>query len=121
MVSIAADSVQRFVKWWNARCHKTGRLEEGIPRTPRATSRRVRFRRTLAWFIYRIPGGRIALGLQYGHLRGHTSDGYRSRMTGGLRDVFPMEEALAVAAETLQDGALRLGAGERVSGPAAAR
>ena len=80
----------------------------------------MRFRRTLAWFIYRIPGGRIALGLQYGHLRGYTSDGYGSRVSHSLRDVFPMEEALSVA-DTLQHAALRLDAGEQVSGPAAPR
>jgi len=77
-------------------------------------------RRTLAWFIYRQPGGRIALGIQYGHLRGHSTDGYGSRVASGLRDVFPIEEALA-AAEYLEAAATRLDAGESVTGPAAQR
>ena len=49
------------------------------PDRPRGNVTTSRFRRTLAWFIYRKPGGRIALGVQYGHLRGHTTDGYGSR------------------------------------------
>ena len=79
-----------------------------------------RFRRTLAWFIYRKPGGRVALGVQYGHLRGYTTDGYGSRVASGLRDVFPMEEALA-RADYLEDAHQRLENGEQVSGPAARR
>ena len=79
-----------------------------------------RFRRTLAWFIYRLPAGRISLGIQYGHLEPHTTDGYGSRISAGLRGVFPMEEALA-RADRLSDAADRLDAGEQVSGPAAHR
>ena len=79
-----------------------------------------RFRRTLAWFIYRLPAGRISLGIQYGHLEPHVTDGYGSRISAGLRGVFPMEEALA-RADRLSDAADRLDAGEQVSGPAAHR
>lgn len=79
-----------------------------------------RFRRTLAWFIYRQPAGRISLGIQYGHLQGLTSDGYGSRTSTGLRDLFPMEEAFA-RAELLAEAAERLDEGEFVSGPAADR
>jgi len=75
---------------------------------------------TLAWFIYRRPGGRVALGLQYGHLRAYTSDGYGSRISHSVREVFAAEEALA-AADTLHDAAQRIAAGEHVSGPAASR
>jgi hypothetical protein len=76
--------------------------------------------RTLAWFIYRKPGGRVALGVQYGHLCGHTTDGYGSRVASGLRDVFPMEETLA-RVEYLEEAYARLQDGERVTGPASRR
>ena len=91
-----------------------------IPPDPEGRVAVQRFRRTLAWFIYRKPGGRIALGVQYGHLRGYTTDGYGSRVASGLRDVFPMEEALA-RAEYLEDACSRLDDGEEVTGPAAGR
>lgn len=110
----------RFTEWWNEFCSNADRPHEAIPSDPDGKIVPGRLRRTLAWFIYRVPGGRIALGLQYGHVRGYTSDGYGSRVASGLRDVFPMEEALA-AAETLQNAAQRLDEGEHVSGPAADR
>lgn len=114
------SAVTDFTGWWNEHCAAADRGHETIPPDPEGPVTPARFRRTLAWFIYRVPGGRIALGLQYGHLRGYTSDGYASRVASGLRDVFPMEEALA-AADTLQQAARRLDDGEQVSGPAAAR
>jgi hypothetical protein len=116
----ARSGIADFVTWWNAFCASSGRVDETIPPDPDGEIAPARFRRTLAWFIYRVPGGRIALGVQYGHLRGYTSDAYGSRVASGLRDVFPMEEALAVA-ETLQKAGERLDAGEQVSGPAARR
>jgi integrase len=112
--------IRELIAWWNRYCENEGEPYEAIPADPDGEISPARFRRTLAWFIYRIPGGRIALGLQYGHLRGYTSDGYGSRAVSGLRDVFPMEEALAVA-EALGEAAQRLDAGEQVSGPAASR
>jgi len=112
--------IRELIAWWNRYCECGGNPHEAIPADPDGEISPARFRRTLAWFIYRIPGGRIALGLQYGHLRGYTSDGYGSRAVSGLRDVFPMEEALAVA-ETLGEAARRLDTGEQVSGLAASR
>lgn len=93
---------------------------EPVPADPDGPIRLSRLRRTLAWFIYRCPGGRIALSVQYGHLRGYTSEGYGLRTRSGLRDVLPVEEARA-AADTLHAAAERLRNGERVSGPAAER
>lgn len=63
----------------------------------------------------------MALGVQYGHLRGYTTDGYGSRVASGLRDIFPMEEALARADYLEEDAHQRLEDGEQVSGPAADR
>ena len=112
--------VGQFVAWANAYAAENERPHELIPEDDDGAITLVRFRRTLAWFIYRLPGGRVALGVQYGHLRGYTSEGYGMRTRSGLRDVFPMEEA-----RSRIDGMLaakeRLDGGEGVSGPAAAR
>lgn len=114
------DRVAALIDWCNQTALRLGRSEEMIPPDPDGRVTVQRFRRTLAWFIYRKPGGRIALGVQYGHLRGHTTDGYGSRVATGLRDVFPMEEALA-RAEYLEEAHFHMEDGEHVSGPASGR
>ena len=112
--------IDQLVKWCNAACKRLGTPQLYIPPDPDGPITLRRFRRTLAWFIYRQPGGRISLGIQYGHLRGYTSDGYGSRTASGLRDVFPMEEAFA-RAEALAVASDRLSQGEGVSGPSVVR
>lgn len=114
------DRTADLISWCNDKADEFGRTHESVPADPDGPVVVKRFRRTLAWFIYRKPGGRIALGIQYGHLRGHSTDGYGSRVASGLRDVFPMEEALA-AAEYLEAASTRLDAGESVTGPATQR
>lgn len=116
----ANNLIRNLIEQVNALAVELDRPHERIPDDPEGKVTIGRFRRTLAWFIYRRPGGRIALGVQYGHLHGFTSDGYGSRVSSGLRDVFPMEEAYA-RAELLNDAADRLADGEQVSGPAADR
>ncbi|GAS95709.1 putative uncharacterized protein [Mycolicibacterium canariasense] len=117
---MVGDRIQDLIAWSNDAATRLGRTYEAIPADPEGSVTVKRFRRTLAWFIYRKPGGRVALGVQYGHLRGYTTDGYGSRVASGLRDVFPMEEALA-RADYLEDAHQRLENGEQVSGPAAGR
>lgn len=68
--------IRELITWWNRYCESEGNPYVAIPADPDGEISPARFRRTLAWFMNRIPGGRIALGLQYGHLRGYTSDGY---------------------------------------------
>ena len=114
------DRTADLISWCNTKAEEFGRPHESIPADPDGPVVIKRFRRTLAWFIYRQPGGRIALGIQYGHLRGHSTNGYGSRVASGLRDVFPMEEALA-AAEYLEAAYTHLDDGESVTGPAAQR
>ncbi|MCG7598028.1 hypothetical protein [Mycobacterium sp. PSTR-4-N] len=117
---MVGDRIQDLIGWSNRAATRLGRRHEAIPADPEESVTVTRFRRTLAWFIYRKPGGRVALGVQYGHLRGYTTDGYGSRVASGLRDVFPMEEALA-RADYLEDAHQRLENGEQISGPAADR
>lgn len=114
------NTINRLIQWCNETAARHGLSEDIIPPDPEGPVTMRRFRRTLAWFIYRLPAGRISLGIQYGHLESHVTDGYGSRVSAGLRGVFPMEAALA-RAERLTDAADRLDAGERVSGPAADR
>lgn len=119
-IYIIQKYIDFFVSWCNHKNVSSNLSSMAIPDDPsgRVTARR--FRRTLAWFIYRQPAGRIALGIQYGHLLGITSDGYGSRVSTGLRDLFPMEEAFA-RADSIAAAAERLSNGEGVSGPAAER
>lgn len=112
--------IRDFMDWVNAYCISSGRHEHVIPEDHAGLVNLTRFRRTLAWFIYRQPDGRVALGIQYGHVKSLTSDGYGSRASAGLRGIFPMEEALALI-DGLNDAAERRDAGEKVSGPAASR
>ena len=114
---VTARLIDELIAWCNENAVRLGRPDEVIPPDPEGPVTMRRFRRTLAWHIYRLPAGRISLGIQYGHLYGRVSDGYGSRASVGLRDVFPMEEALA-RSDRLSDAADRLHAGERVSGPA---
>jgi len=115
---VIADRIEGFIDWCNSSCDRLGVPELIIPQDIEGRVTLRRFRRTLGWFIYRLPGGRISLGIQYGHLRGMTTDGYGSRVSSGLRDVFPMEEAYAIA-DSLQEASDRLVDGEGVSGPSA--
>ncbi|MEI2766676.1 MAG: site-specific integrase [Dermatophilaceae bacterium] len=113
-------AVLALIEWANTRASELGRAHEAIPPDPDGKISLRRLRRTLAWFIYRRPRGRVALGIQYGHLHAATTDGYGNRASAGLRDLFPMEEALALS-DTLTEAAANLPAHPTISGPAAAR
>lgn len=117
----AKTAIIELISWCNARAISTNRVKETIPEDPAGDLTLRRFRRTLAWFIYRLPGGRVALGVQYGHLHSYTTDGYGSRVSAGLRDLFPMEEAFSVA-DSLQRAVDDADQREsHASGPAAQR
>lgn len=114
------EAIKHLVSWCNQRASDLERPHDVVPEDPDGPINLRRLRRTLAWFIYRRPGGRVALGLQYGHLHAATTDGYGGRASTGLRDLFPMEEAFALS-DTLHRAAEHLQAHPHVSGPAAAR
>lgn len=109
-----------LMAWANGLAAAHGRDHEVIPPDPHDRLTLGRFRRTVAWFIYRRPGGRIALGLQYGHVGSSMGESYGSRSKFDMLSVLDFEESLAVA-ETLAEAGDRLDAGEGVSGPAAGR
>jgi hypothetical protein len=113
--------IASFIAWVNDYTAENDLPAEHIPDDPDGEIVVSRFRRTVAWHIGRLPGGRIALALQYGHLRASVvGEGYSGRARQGLRRVLDVETARAMAdyldtlAEDLQNG-------QAVSGPAAER
>lgn len=80
----------------------------------------MQFRRTLAYYIARRPGGMVALAVQYNHMRWATSEGYASRRRDGFGALLEIETARA-AAETLSDIATALENDGVISGPGSAR
>ena len=113
-------AIETLTGWANTRAAALGLHHEVIPDDPDGAVSLRRLRRTLAWFIYRRPRGRVALGIQYGHLHAATTDGYGARASTGMRDLFPMEEALALS-DTLTTAAATLQEHSTISGPAASR
>jgi hypothetical protein len=84
-----------FVEWVNACCHTHG-LPDRIPlvagqRWHLTTSQ---FRRTLAWFIARRPGGVIAGAIAYRHQRVQMFEGYAGTSRSGFRAEVEAEQAL---------------------------
>ena len=85
-----------LMQWINTYCTAHHR-DDGIPTNdgtvpPLSTSR---FRRTLAWFIARQPGGSIAGAIQYRHLSIQMFEGYCGTSDSGFRAEVESEQALA--------------------------
>ncbi|MFE3033071.1 hypothetical protein ACFXKY_15675 [Streptomyces canus] len=88
--------ITALAKWINSYCAARSRLDaipEDNGRLLRLTPRQ--FRRTLAWFIARRPGGTIAGALQYRHQRIQMFEGYAGTSDSGFRDEVEAEEAFA--------------------------
>jgi integrase len=112
--------ISRFTAWANTLADAHERHHEMIPADPDGPVTLRRLRRTVAWFINRQPGGRIALGIQYGHLRASLAESYGGRSRVDMLQILDLEQAMATA-DTLAEAAERLDDGEGVSGPAARR
>lgn len=112
--------IAEFVRWVNDCARDRGLTGEAIPADPDGPVTISRFRRTIAWHIARLPGGRIALAIQYGHLRTPISEGYSGRARHGLHRVLDIETARAMA-DYLHHLGHRINDGEAISGPAAPR
>lgn len=85
-----------FMKWISTYCDANNRTD-GIPTNngnmPQVSTRM--FRRTLAWFIARQPGGSIAGAIQYRHLSIQMFEGYCGTSESGFRAEVESEQALA--------------------------
>ncbi|WP_392756808.1 hypothetical protein [Streptomyces sp. LN590] len=114
------DRTEKFITWANETAARLGRDHEIIPADPHGRINMRRLRQTVAWFIYRRPGGRIALGLQYGHVAHSMAESYGGRTTTDMLDILDFEKTLALA-EALAEASDRIASGEKVSGPAADR
>ncbi|WP_093275804.1 hypothetical protein [Saccharopolyspora shandongensis] len=119
-VRTANARIARFAAWANTLAVAHERDHEVIPADPDGAVTLRRLRRTVAWFINRQPGGRIALVVQYGHLRASLAESYGGRSRVDMLQILDLEQALATA-DTLAAAAERLDHGEGVSGPAATR
>lgn len=116
----AGDRIGRFTRWVNTLAAGLGRDAELIPEDPAGLVTLRRFRRTLAWFIRRQPGGAIALAVQYGHIDTLIGESYAGRSTADMLAMLDFERGLAMA-DTLAQAADQINSGQGVSGPAAQR
>ncbi len=88
--------LNRFVTWVNDYC-RTHDRGDGIPdvdgRPWRLSTRQ--FRRTLAWYIARRPGGSIAGAIAYRHHSVQMFEGYAGTTESGFRAEVEAEQALS--------------------------
>lgn len=91
-----------------------------IPPDPSGPISLRRFRRTLAWHIRRLPHGKVALAIQYGHLTITQGEGYSGLSDAGFAALMAYEESSTLV-DTIEQARRDLEAGEGVSGPAATR
>lgn len=94
--------INRFVTWVNVYCATRGRSDTipDIDGQPFRLSTR-QFRRTLAWFIARKPGGSIAGAIAYRHRSIQMFEGYAGTSDSGFRAEVEAEQALAQAEHLL--------------------
>jgi hypothetical protein len=89
------STLNGLVDWVNRYCSSFD-LTESIPpqggEVWRVTTKQ--FRRTLAWFIARRPGGSIAGAIQYRHLSIQMFEGYAGTSQAGFRAEVDAEQAL---------------------------
>lgn len=85
-----------LLTWINDYCARTGRADT-IPQVngQRCKPTTRQFRRTLAWFIARRPGGAIAGAIAYRHQAIHMFEGYADTSDSGFRAEVESEQALA--------------------------
>ena len=88
-------NLNEFVDWINAYCAAHNRADD-IPLIRRQRWRLTsgQFRRTLAWFIARRPGGAIAGTIQYRHHSIQMFEGYAGTTESGFRGEVEAEQSL---------------------------
>ncbi|MFK0258662.1 hypothetical protein [Streptomyces sp. NPDC090445] len=112
------ELINHVITWINAYCHRHG-INDIIPDVNGSpwnlTTRQ--FRRTLAWYIARRPGGVIAGAIQYRHLGIQMFEGYAGTSDSGFRAEVEAEQAIKRGEHLL---ALATDHQHDLSGPAAA-
>lgn len=117
---MATKRIASFIAWANQQAIRHNRPHEVIPEDPEGPVVLQRFRRTIAWFIHRQPGGRIGLGVQFGHAATLIGESYAGRSKADMLELLDLEKGLALA-DALSEARERISSGESVSGPAATR
>jgi hypothetical protein len=84
----AAGRIERFIEIANELAREHCRDHELVPDDPAGMIVLSRFRQTIGWFINRLPGGRVALGIQYGHLQSQRVSLEDARQNGGLATLY---------------------------------
>lgn len=89
------ESLKKLCHWINDYCRDHGRAD-GIPlvRGKVWMLNTSQFRRTLAWFIARQPGGSIAGAIQYRHQSIQMFEGYAGTSDSGFRAEVEAEQAI---------------------------
>lgn len=89
------ESFKKLCRWINDYCDEHGRTD-GIPlvRGKVWMLNTSQFRRTLAWFIARQPGGSIAGAIQYRHHSIQMFEGYAGTSDSGFRAEVEAEQAI---------------------------
>lgn len=117
-VSRTIIALNEFVKWVTAYCSYY-RRDDGIPnhdgKVWRLTTRQ--FRRTLAWYIARRPGGSIVGAIAYRHHSIQMFEGYAGTSESGFRAEVEAEQALERGEHLL--AMIEQHEHENLSGPAA--
>ncbi|MET8248712.1 hypothetical protein ABZV31_32600 [Streptomyces sp. NPDC005202] len=112
------ELINQVITWINNYCRAYD-LTDAIPDVNgspwKLTTRQ--FRRTLAWYIARRPGGVIAGAVQYRHLSIHMFEGYAGTSDSAFRAEVEAEQALARGEHLL---ALATDHQHHLQGPAAA-
>lgn len=98
----AVRNLNAFISWVNRYCGERSR-DDGIPNVNGKPWRLTtpQFRRTLAWFIARRPGGSIAGAIAYRHLSIQMFEGYAGTSDSGFRGEVESEQAIARSEELL--------------------
>jgi len=94
--SWAVTNLNAFTNWINHYCAERGRIDD-IPDVNGGPWRLTtpQFRRTLAWFIARRPGGSIAGAIAYRHLSIQMFEGYAGTSDSGFSGEVESEQAIA--------------------------
>jgi integrase len=110
--------INRFVSWVDAYCTEHSR-DDSIPQINGSQWNLTtgQFRRTLAWYIARRPGGSIAGAIAYRHQSIQMFEGYAGTSASGFRAEVEAEEALARGENLL--AMIDLNEHTRLTGPAA--
>ncbi|MCX5129430.1 hypothetical protein [Streptomyces sp. NBC_00347] len=110
------DDLRSFIDWVNSNFSDPS--GPAIPPDPIKEIHARRFRRTLAYFVVRRPGGLVAAQLQYGHINVKVTLGYAGDADTAWMEDLAVEE-LEMVVEQVDEDLLALDGGEQVSGPSA--